>query len=68
MAWCEAQQPKLYYCLGVARNSRLRDLLEEKFCSGTRIGHFVWRGASPIERNACCQMIYVHWRRSSMLS
>jgi len=31
MAWCEAQQPKLYYCLGLARNSRLRDLLEEKF-------------------------------------
>jgi hypothetical protein len=32
MAWCEAQQqPKLYYCLGLARNSRLRELLEEKF-------------------------------------
>jgi hypothetical protein len=31
MAWCEAQQPKLYYCLGLARNSRLRELLEDKF-------------------------------------
>src|SRR5271165_5768759 len=31
MAWCEAQQPKLYYCLGLARNSRLRELLEVKF-------------------------------------
>jgi Transposase DDE domain group 1 len=31
MAWCEAQQPKIYYCLGLARNSRLRDLLEDKF-------------------------------------
>jgi hypothetical protein len=31
MAWCEAQQPKLYYCLGLARNSRLRELLEIKF-------------------------------------
>jgi hypothetical protein len=31
MAWCEAQQPKVYYCLGLARNSRLRDLLEAKF-------------------------------------
>jgi hypothetical protein len=31
MAWCEAQQPKVYYCLGLARISRLRDLLEDKF-------------------------------------
>src|SRR5271165_5563016 len=31
MAWCEAQQPKVYYCLGLARNSRLRELLEVKF-------------------------------------
>src|SRR5258708_39251957 len=31
MAWCEAQEPKVYYCLGLARNSRLRDLLEDKF-------------------------------------
>jgi len=31
MAWCEAQQPKVYYCLGLARNNRLRDLLEAKF-------------------------------------
>jgi len=31
MAWCEAQEPKLYYCLGLARNSRLRDLLDQKF-------------------------------------
>ena len=31
MAWCEAQQPKVYYCLGLARNSRLRDLLDDKF-------------------------------------
>ncbi len=31
MAWCEAQQPKVYYCLGLARNSRLRELLEAKF-------------------------------------
>jgi hypothetical protein len=31
MAWCEAQQPKVYYCLGLARNSRLRDLMEDKF-------------------------------------
>jgi hypothetical protein len=25
------KQPKLYYCLGLARNSRLRELLEAKF-------------------------------------
>ena len=31
MAWCEAQEPKVYYCLGLARNSRLRDLLDQKF-------------------------------------
>ncbi len=31
MAWCEAQEPKVYYCLGLARNSRLRDLLDDKF-------------------------------------
>ena len=31
MAWCEAQESKVYYCLGLARNSRLRDLLEDKF-------------------------------------
>ena len=31
MAWCEAQPPKVYYCLGLARNSRLRELLEVKF-------------------------------------
>ena len=31
MAWCEAQQSKVYYCLGLARNSRLRDLLDQKF-------------------------------------
>ena len=31
MAWCEAQEPKVYYCLGLARNSRLRDLLDAKF-------------------------------------
>ena len=31
MAWCEAQQPKVYYCLSLARNSRLRELLEAKF-------------------------------------
>jgi hypothetical protein len=31
MAWCEAQQPVVYYCLGLARNSRLRELIDEKF-------------------------------------
>jgi hypothetical protein len=31
MAWCEAQKPKVYYCLGLARNKRLRELLEDKF-------------------------------------
>lgn len=31
MAWCEAQQPVVYYCLGLARNSRLVELIEEKF-------------------------------------
>jgi hypothetical protein len=31
MAWCEAQESKVYYCLGLARNSRLRELLEVKF-------------------------------------
>src|SRR5271167_1759199 len=31
MAWCETQQPVLYYCLGLARNSRLVELIEEKF-------------------------------------
>src|ERR1700693_1046416 len=30
MAWCEAQS-EVYYCLGLARNSRLRDLLDHKF-------------------------------------
>ena len=30
MAWCEAQAPMVYYCLGLARNSRLRELLEVK--------------------------------------
>jgi hypothetical protein len=30
MAWCEAQS-QVYYCLELARNSRLRDLIEEKF-------------------------------------
>jgi Transposase DDE domain group 1 len=29
MAWCEAQS-EVYYCLGLARNSRLRDLIDEK--------------------------------------
>jgi hypothetical protein len=31
MAWCETQQPAVYYCLGLARNSRLVELIEEKF-------------------------------------
>jgi Transposase DDE domain group 1 len=31
MAWCEAQKPEVYFCLGLARNSRLRELLEDKF-------------------------------------
>jgi hypothetical protein len=31
MAWCEAQQPKVFFCLGLARNSRLRDLSDDKF-------------------------------------
>src|SRR5260370_22757064 len=31
MAWCETQQPVVYYCLGLARNSRLRELIDEKF-------------------------------------
>jgi hypothetical protein len=31
MAWCEAQEPQVYYCLGLARNSRLVELIEEKF-------------------------------------
>ena len=31
MAWCEAEQPQVYYCLGLARNSRLVELIEEKF-------------------------------------
>ena len=31
MAWCEAQQPVVYYCLGLARNSRLVELIAEKF-------------------------------------
>ena len=31
MAWCESQQPVVYYCLGLARNSRLRELIDEKF-------------------------------------
>jgi uncharacterized metal-binding protein len=30
MAWSEAQQPVVYYCLGLARNSRLRELIDEK--------------------------------------
>src|SRR6266404_3294696 len=31
MAWCEEEQPVVYYCLGLARNSRLRELIDEKF-------------------------------------
>jgi hypothetical protein len=31
MAWCETQQPVVYYCLGLARNSRLMELVDEKF-------------------------------------
>ena len=31
MAWCETQQPVVYYCLGLARNSRLGELIDEKF-------------------------------------
>ena len=31
MAWCETQQPVVYYRLGLARNSRLRELIDEKF-------------------------------------
>ena len=31
MAWCETQEPVVYYCLGLARNSRLRELIEPKF-------------------------------------
>src|SRR6516162_9945076 len=31
MAWCETQQPAVYYCLGRARNSRLGELIDEKF-------------------------------------
>ena len=31
MAWCETQQPVVYYCLGLARNSRLVELVDEKF-------------------------------------
>jgi hypothetical protein len=29
MAWCEAQT-QVYYCLGLTRNSRLRDLIDAK--------------------------------------
>ena len=31
MAWCEEEQPVVYYCLGLARNHRLVELIEEKF-------------------------------------
>jgi hypothetical protein len=31
MAWCETQEPVVYYCLGLALNSRLRELIEQKF-------------------------------------
>ena len=31
MAWCETQKPVVHYCLGLARNSRLVELIEEKF-------------------------------------
>src|SRR6201987_4057850 len=31
MAWCETQQPVVHYCLGLARNSRLVEVIEEKF-------------------------------------
>ena len=30
MAWCETQQPVVYYCLGLARNSRLVESIEGK--------------------------------------
>ena len=31
MAWCEAKELKVYYCLRLDSNSRLRELLEIKF-------------------------------------
>ena len=31
MAWCEEQQPLVYYCFGLARNSRLLQELQEAF-------------------------------------
>jgi hypothetical protein len=31
MAWCEEQQPLVYYCFGLARNSRLLEELQEAF-------------------------------------
>jgi hypothetical protein len=31
MAWCEEEQPLVYYCFGLARNSRLLEELEEAF-------------------------------------
>jgi hypothetical protein len=33
MAWCEAQAPQVYYCFGLARNSRLLQELEGAFFS-----------------------------------
>lgn len=33
MAWCEAQAPQVYYCLGLARNTRLLQELEDAFFS-----------------------------------
>jgi len=36
MAWCESQQPVVYYCVGLARNSRLLDQ-EEVVKSFTRV-------------------------------
>jgi Transposase DDE domain group 1 len=43
MAWCETQQPVVYYCLGLARNSRLRELIDEKFgAPNIRRSAWVW--------------------------
>jgi hypothetical protein len=40
---------KVYYCLGLARNSRLPELLEVKFARVRDVGHFVWRGGAVLQ-------------------
>lgn len=48
MAWCEAQRQTVFYCLGLARNGRLEEALEQAFMRA-RARHALCGGASVRE-------------------